>query len=383
MRVVIFHLGATNPDFAGGRFWPLLQYLSGQAEHVIVVTPSRMAERVRRAYPGFSVIAVPQPVRRHTKIGVVINYGFACLWAVLLKTQSIDIAIALTGFVCDAVSAETLARRSGAASVAYVDNLTVRNRPERTWWAALDRIVGSITERLLQRFDVIFAGSNAVARDLRALGVSDESIHVTGYGIGGEVLDKVRGEKIARTPGRAVFVARISAAKGVFDLLRAWENVVATVPYATLHIMGAGEDSIVAALKGSIARSPVRESIRFLGHVDDKTKFRELLGAQTMVFPTYSEQYSQSVAEALACGLHVITYDIEGFRENFPGLLDVGPVGDIDSLSQRLISAIVHPQAPEVNIESSYKPYFDKEQVVIDAILRKHLRRRSRNEGFT
>lgn len=372
MRVAVFHLGATNPDFAGGRFWPLLQYLSDYAQHVVIVTPSPMARKVRMAYPRFHVIAVPQPVHSHTKSGIVINYGFAFLWAALLRAQAIDVAIALTGFVCDVVSADLLAKRSSAVSVVYVDNLTVRKRPERTWWVALDKAAGYASERLFRRFNVVLAGSNAVARGLRALGVAGKSIHVTGYGIGGEALGHVREETIVRIRGRAVFVARFSAAKGVFDLLRAWEDVVTAVPYATLHIMGVGEDSMVATLRQTAARSPARDSVRFLGFVDDKTKFRELLSAHVMIFPTYSEQYSQTVAEALACGLHIVAYDIEGFRTNFPGLLDVGPVGDIDSLSRRAAGALVDPRPPEVEIQPSYDPFFDRERAVIEMALREH-----------
>jgi len=141
-----------------------------------------------------------------------------------------------------------------------------------------------------------------------------------------------------RIPGLCICVARLEARKGVDVLLRAWPEVLHSVPHARLDIIGSGIqapaiDAAIAALGGTVKRTatlPLTELQQRVGQ------------AQVALCPAYLEGYGLAAAEAMAAGCCTIAADSDGLRSlithEVNGLLV--PCGNAHALARAIIRAL-------------------------------------------
>jgi len=105
-----------------------------------------------------------------------------------------------------------------------------------------------------------------------------------------------------------VYVGRLIHAKGVQDLLYAFELVKQYMPEASLTIVGDGDyRSELEGLAGS--------GVTFLRELPQERVADVLATADIFVHPSYSEGQPSAVAEASAIGLPVIASNVGGTRE--------------------------------------------------------------------
>jgi glycosyltransferase involved in cell wall biosynthesis len=110
---------------------------------------------------------------------------------------------------------------------------------------------------------------------------------------------------------RVVYIGRLSAEKGVADLVAAF---LAARTDLELVVIGDGPeaDALRAQAAGSMR-------VRFLGHLDADAVRVELLGARALAFPSlWYETFGLSMIEAMAAGTPVVTSDLGG-REHIVG----------------------------------------------------------------
>lgn len=108
-----------------------------------------------------------------------------------------------------------------------------------------------------------------------------------------------------------VFTGRLQAAKGLFDLLKAWPPIVARWPAAKLWLVGEGPDR--EELFETVLDLQLRSSVRLPGAFDETGEV--LQAADLFVLPSYEEGMSMSLLEAMAAGVPVIASDIPGNRQ--------------------------------------------------------------------
>ena len=106
-------------------------------------------------------------------------------------------------------------------------------------------------------------------------------------------------------PRRALFLSRLHPKKGVLDLVRAWARL--DPAGWELLITGPDEGGYRHMVEQEISRLQAGSGIRCTGPVDDADKWALYASAQLFLLPTYSENFGLVVAEALACGVPVIT----------------------------------------------------------------------------
>ena len=133
-----------------------------------------------------------------------------------------------------------------------------------------------------------------------------------------------------------LFLSRIHPKKGLLDLVEAWAAVnakaesreqraesrgrwsmVNSQPRWRLVVAGGDENGHLAEVKAEIAKFGARskeqgagkfeKSFQFIGEVADKDKWDLYRSADLFVLPTHSENFGIVIAEALACGVPVIT----------------------------------------------------------------------------
>lgn len=100
----------------------------------------------------------------------------------------------------------------------------------------------------------------------------------------------------------ALFLSRISWKKGLDRLIAAWSQV----PDLQLVIAGNDDENYQPRLEALAQASGVRDRVRFLGAVDDEHKWALYENAELFVLPSYSENFGNVVAEAMAVGCPVI-----------------------------------------------------------------------------
>lgn len=108
-----------------------------------------------------------------------------------------------------------------------------------------------------------------------------------------------------------VYTGRLQAAKGLFELIRAWPPVVARWPTARLWLIGEGPDR--EELFETVLDLQLRESVRLPGAFDEVGEV--LQAADLFVLPSYEEGMSMSLLEAMAAGVPVVATDIPGNRQ--------------------------------------------------------------------
>jgi glycosyltransferase involved in cell wall biosynthesis len=100
----------------------------------------------------------------------------------------------------------------------------------------------------------------------------------------------------------ALFLSRINRKKGLDRLICAWK----WVPHLALIIAGNDEESYLPELKALAQSEGVAERLHFLGPVSDEHKWALYENAEMFVLPSYSENFGNVVAEAMAMACPVV-----------------------------------------------------------------------------
>lgn len=119
----------------------------------------------------------------------------------------------------------------------------------------------------------------------------------------------------ARSSGfRVLFLSRLDAGKGLPEALDAYALLRAAVPDATLDIAG---DGPVREQAEREVRTRGLQGVHFLGHVSGSEKRSALAQTDVYLFTSHAEGMPNSVLEAMAHGLPVVTRPVGGLRDFF------------------------------------------------------------------
>ena len=218
---------------------------------------------------------------------------------------------------------------------------------------------------LLKEANKIISVSNFSAKILRMCGVKKEKILVSGNGINFSEITKFC-RSFNRKFFDGIFVGRISPEKGVYDLIAAWRIVASKRKEACLAIVGEGPE--LENLKVKIQDLGLEDNVKIFGGLPDREMYKILCRSKIFVFPSRFEGWGLAVAEALACGLPVVCYEIPALREVFGRCKSVFFVSQFDSRAfAEKILQILEGFDVEVFRESSQKfaRKFDWEKVFV------------------
>lgn len=149
--------------------------------------------------------------------------------------------------------------------------------------------------------------SRAIAKELQAA-VPDAPEPVTI--LNGTDLERMRSIEPAALdlPDGALavgFIARLHREKGIEELGAAWPRIARAVPNAHLVIAGAGQHEHV--LRSALADAP---RVHWLGFRLDAPAIMKAL--DLLVLPTHHEGFPNSIVEAMAAGLPVVSTTVDG-----------------------------------------------------------------------
>jgi glycosyltransferase involved in cell wall biosynthesis len=164
----------------------------------------------------------------------------------------------------------------------------------------------------------------AVSRDMRETLIRDygarpEDTHAIVNGINSQnFFPRDRGEcrrELGISPGQRLilYVGRLYRAKGLIELLDAFETLRADDPQIHLAIVGDGV--MKEELQQQIGARQLQRGVRLLGGLEPRQVAVWLGAADLMCLPSWSEGYPNVVVEAVCCGRPVVATDVGGTRE--------------------------------------------------------------------
>lgn len=218
---------------------------------------------------------------------------------------SFDVAHLHSVFLWPTLAASRAASRAHVPYVVAPRGMLVRSmiRAKSRWvksaWIEL------VERGALARAAGVHVTAQGEADELRALfgaGLPEIANIPNGVDWPAEHLPRADGP-YARLPQRyALFLSRISWKKGLDRLLSAWAHV----PDLPLVIAGNDDENYLPALQAQARSLGLAERIIFLGAVSDAHKWALYEGAQLFLLPSYSENFGNVVAEAMAMACPVI-----------------------------------------------------------------------------
>jgi len=206
-----------------------------------------------------------------------------------------------------------------------------------------------LTRRTLQGLDAILTVSHAM-RDtaIATFGADPERVHPVVNGIDTDVFhprDRQAMRSKLGVPADArliTYVGRFVEAKGMRELLQAFQALAAQDPRVRLALVGDGV--MREELAGLVQATGLGGRVTMTGGLEPAQVAEWICASDLLTLPSWSEGYPNVVVEALACGVPVVATDVGGTREiidDSKGLLI--PPRDERVLAQALSQALSHP----------------------------------------
>lgn len=165
-------------------------------------------------------------------------------------------------------------------------------------------------ERDLRAARVLHATSEEEAGDLRRFGLR-QPIALIPNGV--DLRPYPRRSPAAGCDRTLLFLSRLHPKKGLLDLVRAWASVLP--PGWRVVVAGPDEGGHRAQVEADAKAAGVFQDFAFVGQVSGEAKWRLVEQADLFVLPTHGESFGVVVAEALGCGIPVITTKAAPWRE--------------------------------------------------------------------
>ena len=205
---------------------------------------------------------------------------------------------------------------------------------------------GGLLAGLHRTVDACLASSNRVESEAHRFGIPKERIHRIPNGIDTDRLRPLENTDRKAVRARlglaeevtALFVGRLSGVKNPIGLLDAWTEMGPPAG-AVLVFVGDGPDRTELEARGDRCG----DSVKRIGFVSDPLPWFQ--AADLFVLPSIREGLSNSLLEALACGLPVVSTPVAGSEDIFAaadvGILVAGP--DATSLARGLDALLSDP----------------------------------------
>ena len=112
---------------------------------------------------------------------------------------------------------------------------------------------------------------------------------------------------LARGSRAVLFVGRLSAPKGIYDLFDAIPRVIERHPEARFVLVGVAEsEAMEPVIRAEAERRGIAPRVTFLGCLEGHAKAAAFVTSQMIVVPSWTEGFPLVIPEAMAAGLPVI-----------------------------------------------------------------------------
>jgi glycosyltransferase involved in cell wall biosynthesis len=139
----------------------------------------------------------------------------------------------------------------------------------------------------------------------------------------------------------AVFIGRLHPQKGVLELIEIWKLVCRRSPSARLAIIGNGE--LEDEVRALINRNGLSRNITMLGFMDGHEKIRVFKESRIVLHPATYDSGGMASAEAMACGLPGICFDLPALMTYYArGMIKI-PRNDLQRFAEEITILLNDP----------------------------------------
>lgn len=341
MKILIFQNGYLSTGVSGGDKHIIDIAEEWMKEHEIAfMLPDYAAGRI---IPGIRIISYPAKKPRNLA-EIIIAYFIRFFRAMKIAgTEPADVVISSAGLF-DVIPAIRHKCRYGSKVASYVYHLIPR-RKAKNLVQALQFSISLLAQRMalywFRKCDVVFVCNSFVKKGLEESGVLPSQVKISRLAVNVERVRRAEPDP----KFQALFVGRIVVSKGVYDLIEAVRDLDITVGLAG----GGDETDNVSAL---IRKYGMENRVVLLGSLPDneQTLYSYLKGCDFLLFPSHEEGYGIAIAEAVAAGKPVITYELPHYKWAFGDGLITAPLGDVDAL--------------KANLKAYLEGKYDKEEIL-------------------
>ncbi|WP_217586461.1 glycosyltransferase [Lentibacillus saliphilus] len=227
-----------------------------------------------------------------------------------------------------------------------------------------------ITANILEKSDHIIAVGERLKEDMvKEFQIADGKVSVINMGVNRDIFhvgDQYEARKSLRLSTQnqiLLFVGNLIRAKGLDDLIQAYQTITDTEKNIELHLIGEPKDPNY--YQTIIKRLPELQSAHIHNSMPQKEIVKWMNAADVFVLPSHMEGFGLVALEAMACGLPVVGTDVGGLHyllKDETGLL-VQPHNP-DELAENIKTLLVDEQLRSRIIKKGHTKAEAYDQVV-------------------
>lgn len=216
-------------------------------------------------------------------------------------------------------------------------------------------IKGRLISLTLNRAKVIFVQGERLKLHLELFGVTPLKVEVVPNWLPSnyDVRDKPIKNATTETVINFIMVSRIVKAKGIFEFIKAIHLLGEHKSKIRVNILGGGED--LEEAKSYSKFLGLSEVVNFTGWVNTEETKKALNNAHIFVLPSYNEGFPNSILEAMASGLPIISTDVGAITQSVRDFENgfIAKVKDSESLCSCMLNYIAQPELISQQSEKS------------------------------
>jgi glycosyltransferase involved in cell wall biosynthesis len=169
---------------------------------------------------------------------------------------------------------------------------------------------------------------------LRALGYHEKEMVFISNGMNLQVAEQVPPQKKEYD---VIWLGRVHRQKGIDDLLAILVILARELKDFRAVLVGR-----LGELSPRLAELKLSHCVTLTGLVSEEEKFRLFKASRVFLMPSRQESWGIVIAEALACDVPVVAYDLPAYRPIFGGLIDYVPSFDFEVFKTKSLEAIMN-----------------------------------------
>ena len=173
------------------------------------------------------------------------------------------------------------------------------------------RLFSPLFRFVFNRADLTLVLASEVRKKLLGIGIT-HPILITTTLFNQDLIPKVKASGNHGKTQRLLFMARLVKEKGIYETIEAFKILKKEFRNISLDVAGDGPE--LTNLKKKYAQI---DALQFHGHVYDKDKYQLMVKSNFFVLPSYREGMPNSILEAMACGLPIVTRPVGSLKDFF------------------------------------------------------------------
>ncbi len=179
---------------------------------------------------------------------------------------------------------------------------------------------------------------------LLAMGYREEELVFISNGMNLKAAEQVPPQKKEYD---VVWLGRVHRQKGIDDLLAMFVILARELKDFRAVLVGRLDE-----LAPRLAELKLSHYVTLTGLVSEEEKFRLFKASRVFLMPSRQESWGIVIAEALACDVPVVAYDLPAYRPIFGGLIDYVPSFDFEMFKTKSLAAIAKARRGEVVLDT-------------------------------